>query len=257
MVYKVENNQNVKSYKDSFQKITGYQHMRREMRSYTFVFLLAFCLVCMPKLDAAEGYAPRKCFPQIDCGFNRPPCVDECIRNGCSGIDAKFCKHHILIEKVSAFYHYLSRYFYYAQLQALVSLLAQMALSRFMLVLQALTCDIVVEIAREPEFALEKVFGLHLKLPFQYLDFAVQNTHSVEENWTQFKEAIETCIDRHIPKKKIGKHQDVPWMTIEIKRLLRKTQRLYNKSKKSKKSSHKEAFKNISSLIRNKLHKSY
>ena len=28
---------------------------------------------------------------------------------------------------------------------------------------------------------------------------------TIEENWKQFKEAIETCIEKHIPKKKIGK----------------------------------------------------
>ena len=72
-----------------------------------------------------------------------------------------------------------------------------------------------------------------------------------------FKETIETCIDKHIPKKKIGKHHDVPWMTTDIKRLIRKKQRLYNKSKKSKKPSHKKAFKDMRSLIRNKLHKNY
>ena len=83
------------------------------------------------------------------------------------------------------------------------------------------------------------------------------NMDTIEENWKQFKEAIETCIEKHIPKKKIGKHHVVPWMTTDIKRLIRKKQRLYNKSKKSKKPSHKKAFKDIRSLIRNKLHKNY
>jgi hypothetical protein len=34
------------------------------------------------------------------------------------------------------------------------------------------------------------------------------NMDTIEENWKQFKEAIETCIEKHIPKKKIGKHHD-------------------------------------------------
>ena len=45
---------------------------------------------------------------------------------------------------------------------------------------------------------------------------------TVEKNWKQVKEAIETCTEKHIPRKKIGKHHDVPWMTTEIKRLIRK-----------------------------------
>jgi hypothetical protein len=43
-------------------------------------------------------------------------------------------------------------------------------------------------------------------------------------------------------------------MTTDIKRLIREKQRLYNKSKKP---SHKKAFRDIRSLIRNKLHKNY
>jgi hypothetical protein len=43
-------------------------------------------------------------------------------------------------------------------------------------------------------------------------------------------------------------------MITDIKRLIRKKQHLYNKSKKP---SHKKAFKDIRSLIRNKLHKNY
>ena len=64
------------------------------------------------------------------------------------------------------------------------------------------------------------------------------NIDTVEENWKQFKEAI----GKHIPRKKIGKHHDVPWMATDIKRLIRKKQRLYNKSKKIKKPSHKKSF---------------
>jgi hypothetical protein len=30
------------------------------------------------------------------------------------------------------------------------------------------------------------------------------NMDKIEENWKQFKEAIETCIEKHIPKKKIS-----------------------------------------------------
>lgn len=66
---------------------------------------------------------------------------------------------------------------------------------------------------------------------------------TVDDNCKQFKEAIRTCIEKHIPRKQIGKHHDVPWMTTEIKRHIRKKQRLYNKSKKSKKPSHKKRSK--------------
>jgi chromatin segregation and condensation protein Rec8/ScpA/Scc1 (kleisin family) len=68
------------------------------------------------------------------------------------------------------------------------------------------------------------------------------NMDTVEEIWKQFKEAIETCIEKHIPKKKIGKHHDVPWMTTDIKRLIRKKTTLIQQKQKKQETITQKSF---------------
>ena len=40
-------------------------------------------------------------------------------------------------------------------------------------------------------------------------------------------------LHKRVPKKKLGSWSDAPWMTTDLKRLLRKKKRLYNNCKKS------------------------
>jgi chromatin segregation and condensation protein Rec8/ScpA/Scc1 (kleisin family) len=68
------------------------------------------------------------------------------------------------------------------------------------------------------------------------------NMDTVEEIWKQFKEAIETCIEKHIPKRKIGKHHDVPWMTTDIKRLIRKKTTLIQQKQKKQETITQKSF---------------
>jgi hypothetical protein len=80
---------------------------------------------------------------------------------------------------------------------------------------------------------------------------------SVEENWLNFKKSLFVAMDSAIPKKNLRKKVDLPWMTSEIKRLIQKKHRFYNRSKKSSKNSDKDQFKDIRRKVRNKLHSSY
>ena len=41
------------------------------------------------------------------------------------------------------------------------------------------------------------------------------NMDTIEENWKQFKEAIETCIEKHIPKKE---NRETPRRTLDDNR---------------------------------------
>ena len=54
-----------------------------------------------------------------------------------------------------------------------------------------------------------------------------------------------SSIKKHIPQKTLGTRKDVPWMTPEIKRKIRKKQRLYNRQKNTGKADDKRKFKEI------------
>ncbi len=58
------------------------------------------------------------------------------------------------------------------------------------------------------------------------------NTHSVNDLYNIFTDAAEKGLKKHIPHK-IAKQKDgLPWITPQIKRLMRKRDRLYKKTKK-------------------------
>ena len=67
----------------------------------------------------------------------------------------------------------------------------------------------------------------------QFLESNPQN-NTVEENWTNFKVTLIEAMKKHIPQKKISSRWNVPWITTEIKKLIRKKRRAYNVGKKKK-----------------------
>lgn len=87
--------------------------------------------------------------------------------------------------------------------------------------------------------------------------FKTCNNNSVEDNWNNFKSSIFSAMDESIPKKQLKTKPDVPWMTNEIKRMIRKKHRLYKRIKQSNDQNLKEQFKELRITVRNKLHSSY
>ena len=79
---------------------------------------------------------------------------------------------------------------------------------------------------------------------------------SVEEIWTAFKTALQKGITQFVPIKKIGCKKSLPWITQEIKRLIRKRDSLYQKQKKGK-SKDRHHFKQVKHLIQNKIRLAY
>ena len=62
--------------------------------------------------------------------------------------------------------------------------------------------------------------------------------HSVEENWSFFKDKLTTAMNKNIPHKMTKARHNLPWVTRGIKRMMRKRDRLYKKAKKSGKEQH-------------------
>ena len=70
-----------------------------------------------------------------------------------------------------------------------------------------------------------------LETEFERFTKSDLSSKPVEENWNEFKTTLMSSIKKHIPQKTLGTRKDVPWMTPEIKRKIRKKQRLYNRQK--------------------------
>ena len=64
-------------------------------------------------------------------------------------------------------------------------------------------------------------------------DILKSSTHkSIEETWMALKAAIQKGISQFVPVKTTGSKKSLPWLTQEIKRLIRKRDSLYQKQKK-------------------------
>ena len=81
--------------------------------------------------------------------------------------------------------------------------------------------------------------------------------NSVEDNWKQLKKAIFDAMDKHIPQKKLFSWQHVPWMTGDIKRLIRKKKRLWHKAVRSKLESDWQKFREIRKEVKDRMKKSH
>ena len=79
---------------------------------------------------------------------------------------------------------------------------------------------------------------------------------SVEEIWNTFKIALQKGISQIVPIKKIGSKKSLPWITQEIKRLVRKRDSLFQKQKKGR-SKDRHHFKQVKHLVQSKIRQAY
>ena len=96
-----------------------------------------------------------------------------------------------------------------------------------------------------------------LETEFERFTKSDLSSKSVEENWNEFKTTLMSSIKKHIPQKTLGTRKDVPWMTPEIKRKIRKKQRLYNRQKNTGKANHKRKFKEIRKAVKRELNNAH
>ena len=81
--------------------------------------------------------------------------------------------------------------------------------------------------------------------------------NSVEQNWNAFKYAVTTGISQFIPQKSSNPKNKLPWINPEIKREMRKKDRLYKKATYSKNQQHLKAFKYQRNLVAKLIKKSH
>lgn len=78
---------------------------------------------------------------------------------------------------------------------------------------------------------------------------------SVEENWTVLRDVIINAANSHIPSKTIRPNKDLPWMTTNIKRQIRRRKRVYNRAKRTGKPEDWQTFRSLRNHIRRELDK--
>ena len=69
-----------------------------------------------------------------------------------------------------------------------------------------------------------------------YYERNENSTKSVEENWSYIHDNLLKAIDTYVPVKFNSNRTNAPWITPQLKRLIRKKQRFYNKARRTKRS---------------------
>ena len=80
---------------------------------------------------------------------------------------------------------------------------------------------------------------------------------SVEELWTSFADALEAGMQECIPMKLLSCKGSLPWITQEIKRLIRKRDKLYTACKASGDSAKRKSFLALRQIIKRKIKQAY
>ena len=77
---------------------------------------------------------------------------------------------------------------------------------------------------------------------------------SVDENWLFFSSKLKAAIDKWVPKKQVKSHRRLPWITRQIKRMMRKRERLFKLARSSKRALHWQLYKKYRNFVKRQIH---
>jgi ATP-dependent helicase YprA (DUF1998 family) len=77
------------------------------------------------------------------------------------------------------------------------------------------------------------------------------------EMWCVFKNHLEEIVKKHVPHKIAKTKESLPWITPDIRKLIRKRDRLYKQNKKSGNTTTAKKFKDIKRKVQRELRRAY
>ena len=93
----------------------------------------------------------------------------------------------------------------------------------------------------------------HLKAASHDFSVMTRTSDDSQASWESFKKTINDAIKRYVPTKRVSARYKTPWVTRDIRRLIRKKKRAYNKAKASQKESDWLVFRNLRKLTQKTL----
>ncbi|CAC5387065.1 unnamed protein product [Mytilus coruscus] len=90
-------------------------------------------------------------------------------------------------------------------------------------------------------------------------DITLMNEQKAGVNtlWTHFQTKLEESIGKNVPKKTARKKDGSPWITSDIKRLIRKRDKWFKRMKKSGNGGDRDKFKELKSRTQREIRKAY
>ena len=87
----------------------------------------------------------------------------------------------------------------------------------------------------------------------EYLQLNSVSHMSVEEIWHYFHDHVMNSVNKHVPSKVLSTRFHLPWLTVTVKRLIRKKQRVYNRARRYQRECDWKEYKILRYKIRNQL----
>ena len=84
-----------------------------------------------------------------------------------------------------------------------------------------------------------------------------QKSMDINQMWEEFKNHIHKLLEKYIPQRTIKHQHGYPWITTELRRMIRKRDRLYNKIKKMGNTKMRNDYKHLKHLVQKETRKSY
>ena len=100
------------------------------------------------------------------------------------------------------------------------------------------------------------ISGLDNELNQTVQEFSTRDptNFSVDENWLFFSSKLKAAIDKWVPKKQVKSHRRLPWITRQIKRMMRKRERLFKLARSSKRALHWQSYKKYRNFVKREIH---
>ena len=83
------------------------------------------------------------------------------------------------------------------------------------------------------------------------------NDNDVEHFWQFWKNAVLKVWDANVPHGYVRKGCSVQWINSEVKKIIKKRNRIFNKAKKSNKASHWEKYRQLRREVKKKIRSNY
>ena len=85
----------------------------------------------------------------------------------------------------------------------------------------------------------------------------VKTGKNADELWNLFKNSLDSSIKVHIPHNMAKVKDNLPWISLDLKRLIKKRDRCYKTMKKSNNLTHKSKFKDLKRAVQRNLRRAY
>ena len=79
------------------------------------------------------------------------------------------------------------------------------------------------------------------------------SNRDINENWSFFKDRVISIVEENVPKQKVKKKTDLPWITQRIKKLLNKKKRAYKKARETSQEKDWENYRILQKKLRKEI----